>query len=123
MRALIGAVAVLAFAGFAAAQKDEKIDGKKLVGKWEQASAPKGAPKMTVEFTDKGKMTLSIDAGGKAITIEGTYKVDGNKLEMVLKADGKEEKETVTITKLTDTELAGKDSKGMEEKFVRVKAK
>lgn len=122
MRALIGAVVVLAFAGFTTAQdkKDEKIDAKKLIGKWEPAD---GKAPIVIEFTDKGKMSLSIDIGGKSEKIEGTYKLDGNKLEMVMSFGGKEQKETVTITKLTDDEMVGKDSKDKEEKFKKVKAK
>ncbi len=122
MRALIGAIVVLGFAGFATAddKKDEKIDAKKLIGKW--APVDDKAP-VTIEFTDKGKMTLSIDLGGKAEKIEGTYKLDGDKLEMVMSFGGKEMKETVTISKLTDDEMVGKDSKGKEEKFKRIKAK
>lgn len=123
MRALTGAVVVLAFAGFAAAQekkddkKDGKIDAKKLIGKWQPADEK--AP-VTVEFADKGKLTLSIDIGGKTEKIEGTYKLDGDKLEMVMSFGGKEQKETVTVTKLTDDEMVGKDSKGKEEKFKKV---
>jgi len=122
MRTVIGAIVVLSFAGFVTAQekKDEKIDGKKLIGKW--APADEKAP-VTIEFTDKGKMTLSIDIGGKSEKIEGTYKLDGDKLEMVMSFGGKEMKETVVISKLTDDEMVGKDSKGKEEKFKRVKAK
>src|SRR5262245_9145317 len=116
MRTLIGAVMVLAFSGFAAGQdkdKDkDKIDAKKLIGKWEPADAKES---LTVEFTDKGKLILSVDANGKALTIEGTYKLDGNKLEMVMSFGGKEQKETITLSKLTDDELVGKDYKGKEE--------
>ncbi len=122
MRALIGAIVVLGFAGFAAAQdkKDETIDAKKLIGKW--APVDDKAP-VTIEFTDKGKLTLSIDLGGKAEKIEGTYKLEGDKLQMVMTFGGKEMTETVTISKLTDEEMVGKDSKGKEEKFKRIKAK
>ncbi|MBA4190037.1 MAG: TIGR03066 family protein [Planctomycetaceae bacterium] len=122
MRALIGAIVVLGFAGFVTAQdkKDEKIDAKKLIGKW--APVDDKAP-VTIEFTDKGKLTLSIDIGGKSEKIEGTYKLEGDKLEMVMSFGGKEQKETVTISKLTDEEMVGKDSKGKEEKFKRLKAK
>jgi uncharacterized protein (TIGR03066 family) len=129
MRALIGAVAVLGLAGWADdAAAQEKIDAKKLIGKWQPAEPAKGAD-VTIEFAEKGKMTFVIDIGGKTEKIEGSYKLDGDKLEMVLVVgkdkDGKdkEQKETVTLTKLTDDELVGKDSKGKEEKLKRVKAK
>lgn len=123
MRAIIGAVAILAIVGLASdAAAQEKIDAKKLVGKWQPADA-KGGVDVTIEFTDKGKVILALDIGGKTDKIEGTYKVDGDKLEMVISLNGKEQKETVTLTKLTDEEMIGKDSKGKEEKFKRVKVK
>jgi uncharacterized protein (TIGR03066 family) len=118
MRALIGAVVVLAFAGFAAGQEKDKdkIDLKKLMGKWE----PKEGA-IVIEFADKGKLTLSVDLGGKSEKIEGTYKVDGNKLEVVLAFGGKEQKETLTVKKLTDEELITTDSKGKEETLKKKK--
>ena len=128
MLTLIGAVVVLAFSGFAGAgqkEKDkdkdkDKIDAKKLIGKWEPAE---NKDMVTVEFTDKGKMILSVDGGGKSVMIEGTYKLDGNKLEMVMSFGGKEQKETITISKLTDDEMVGKDSKGKEETLKKAKKK
>lgn len=131
MRALIGAVVVLAFAGFAAAQekkkddkkdekKDDKIDAKKLLGKWAVGDEKS---QITVEFADKGKVTLSADLGGRTEKIDGTYKLDGNKLELALSLAGKEQKDTVTITKLTDDEMVGVDTKGKEEKFKKIKPK
>jgi uncharacterized protein (TIGR03066 family) len=120
MRAFIGAVAVLALVG-ASAGADEKIDAKKLIGKWEPAEA-KGA-KVVIEFADKGKLTVTIEAAGETQKIEGTYKLDGDKLELAMTFMGEEKKETVTVTKLTDEEMVGKDSKGKEEKFKRLKAK
>ncbi|WP_439630442.1 TIGR03066 family protein [Gemmata sp.] len=120
MRALVAAVVVLSFAGFTTAddKKDGKIDAKKLIGKW--SPTDEKAP-VVVEFTDKGKMSLTIEVGGKSEKIEGTYKLDGDKLEMVMAFGGKEMKETVTISKLTDEEMVGKDSKGKEEKFKKLK--
>jgi uncharacterized protein (TIGR03066 family) len=121
MRALIGAVVVLALAGFTAAgqEKDkdkDKVDIKKLMGKWE----PKEGG-ITIEFADKGKLILSVDLGGKTEKVEGTYKLDGAKLEVVLSFGGKEMKETLTIKKLTDDELVTTDSKGKDETLKKAK--
>jgi uncharacterized protein (TIGR03066 family) len=119
----MGVLLVLGFAGLAdaGAQKEkDKFDAKKLLGKWEPVD---GKEAITIEFSDKGKMTISIDVGGKSEKVEGTYKLDGDKLEMVISFGGKDMKETVTITKLTDDEWAGKDSKGKEESFKRPKKK
>ena len=121
MRSLIGALVVLALAGFTTAFAQEKIDGKKLVGKWEPADLP-GAG-MVVEFTNAGKVSVVVEKGGKTAKAEGTYKLEGDKLEMALKMDGKDHKETITISKLTDDEFVGKDSKGKEEKLKKLTPK
>ncbi|HVL14740.1 MAG TPA: TIGR03066 family protein [Gemmata sp.] len=121
MRTIIGAALVLALAGFTTAAGQEKIDGKKLIGKWEPADL--AGALMVVEFADKGKVTVSVEKGGKGTKAEGTWKLDGDKLEMALKIDGKDQKETITVTKLTDDEFVGKDSKGKEEKLKKIKAK
>jgi len=124
MRALMGFVAVLMLAcytGHAAAQ--EKIDAKKLIGKWQPADSAKGGVDITLEFTDKGKMIIAIALGDKSEKIEGSYKLDGDKLELLMSFGGKDQKETVTLTKLSDEEMIGKNKDGKEEKFKRVKAK
>ncbi len=90
---------------------DAKIDPKKLIGKWEPAdSAP-----LVVEFAENGKLIMSIGIGGKSEKVEGTYKLDGDKLELIVSLGGKEEKETGTITKLTDDELILKSTRSGEE--------
>ena len=119
MRSLFGAVAVLALAGFTTAAGQEKIDGKKLVGKWE----PADLPWMTVEFTEKGTVSVAVEKGGKSVKVDGTYKLDGDKLEMALKMDDKVQKETITISRLTDEEFVGKDEKGREERLRKVTPK
>lgn len=121
MRMVLCAAVVLAFAGFATAQ--EKIDVKKLIGKWEPAAPKKDEPKVVVEYFDKGKLTVTVTVGEKTEKIEGTYKVDGNKLDIVLALGGKDIKETLTILKLTDDEAVSKDSKGKEETMKKVKSK
>jgi uncharacterized protein (TIGR03066 family) len=120
MRMLIGAVVILSFAGLTSAagqDKDkDKVDIKKLLGKWE----PKDA-KIVIEFADKGKMLIVFEEGGKNEKIEGTYKVDGNKLDIAMSFLGKEQKETLTVKKLTDDELVTVDSKNKEETLKRKK--
>lgn len=120
MRKLIGAAVVLAFAGLAgtaAGQDKDKVDFKKLIGKWE----PKDAG-ITIEFMEKGKLALSIDLAGKIEKIEGSYKsIEPNKLEVVIAFGGKEQKETLTVKKLTDDELITTDSKGKDESLKKKK--
>jgi len=121
MRAVFASLAILVLVGYSGAQ-DEKIDGKKLIGKWEPEKAEKGA-KMVLEFAEKGKLTLHVTFMDKTEKVDGTYKLDGNKLEVELSFGGKSEKETLTITKLTDTEMVTKDSKGKEDTMKKIKDK
>ena len=125
MRVLLGlamfAVMGLVTGATADDKKDVKIDGKKLIGKWEPTDK-KGGPGV-IEFTKDGKLIVSGDLGGKELKIEGTYKLDGNKLTLAMKFMDNDIKETVTLTKLTDEEMEGEDSKGKKETFKRIKAK
>jgi uncharacterized protein (TIGR03066 family) len=98
------------------------IDGKKLVGKWEPKTPKKGED-LKMEFTKDGKLLLTGNQGGKEEKIEGTYKLDGDKLSFKLKIGDVSIDETVTITKLTDDELEGKDKDGKVEAFKKVKGK
>ena len=59
MRVLLGCVAVLVLAGFTSAA-DDKIDAKKLIGKWEPAKPSKEEPPMVLEFADGGKLTVTV---------------------------------------------------------------
>ena len=122
MRTLMGAVAGLALAAAAAGQdkKDDPFDAKKLVGKWEPTD-PKKA--VVVEFAEKDKFTLSVTVGGKAEKVDGTWKLAGDKLELSAKVGGADEKQTVTLSKLTDDDLVGIGSDGKEEAYKRVKPK
>ena len=127
MRAILGCglALLMAAAASAAAQDkkdDKKFDEKKLLGKWEPKDLPPTI-KVVVEFAKDGKLTMAIDLAGKAEKAEGTYKLEGDKLSVVLKEDGKERKETMTVLKLDDTTLTTKDDKGKEETLVRVKEK
>jgi uncharacterized protein (TIGR03066 family) len=112
-------------AGAAAGQddkKDAKIDGKKLVGRWTPKDAKKEAG-LVIEFAKEGKLILSVDIAGKTEKVEGTYKLDGNKLSMAIKFGEKENKETMTILRLTDEELETEDSNNKRDTLVRVKSK
>jgi uncharacterized protein (TIGR03066 family) len=103
VRTLLGCALVASLftvSGFAA---DEKIDVKKLVGKWEPTDAKK---KLVIEFAADGKLTATSEA-----TLTGTWKLEGNKLTLMFKAGENEIKDTITITKLTDDELVAEDEK------------
>src|SRR5438046_2135533 len=117
MRAIMGCalgVLLVASAGFS----QEKIDGKKLVGKWTPAEKKE---KVNIEDTKDNKLRLAVDVAGKVEKLEGTYKLDANKLTVAINFGGKEQKEEMTVNKLTDDELETTDSKGKKETLKKVK--
>lgn len=124
MRTLIGAVAIVAACGLVAAddKKDEKFDAAKLLGRWEPKE-PKKGEEFVLEFAKGGKLTVKGTLDGKPQTLEGVYKLDGDKLSFEVKAPGEVIKETIALTKLTDDELEGKDKEGKVEALKRVKGK
>jgi uncharacterized protein (TIGR03066 family) len=117
MVAAVAAVAVALAAGVRAEDKEEKKDNAKLlVGSWEVTkSFDKGPPVgATAEFTKDGKVTLE----AKDVQREGTYKVDGDKLTLVMKdRDGKT---ILSIKKISDKELVVEDD---DKKSVELKRK
>lgn len=124
MRTLIGMVAILVLTGFAGtAPAQEKIEAKQLIGKWQPTEPLKGGVDVTIEFADKGKMSFHVEVGGKTEKLDGTYKLDGDKLDMAITIAGKEQKETFTLTKLSAEELIGKTKDGKEERYRKVKGK
>ncbi|MBX9626268.1 MAG: TIGR03066 family protein [Gemmataceae bacterium] len=127
MRAVLGcalAVGLVAAASAAGADdKPEKIDAKKLVGKWEPADAPKGA-KAVIEFTKDGKVKVEVEFGGQTQKFDGTYKLDGNKLSLTRKKGDKDDTDVMTVTKLTDDEMVmEEDGKKKSETLKRIKEK
>jgi uncharacterized protein (TIGR03066 family) len=124
MRLILGCALVLLCLGTGRAgedKKDEKIDAKKLVGKWSPKEQKKGES-VVVEFGKDGKLTMTYTGDGKESKREGMYKLDGDKLSVTFKKDDKDVAHTLTVTKLTDTELVTKDD-GKDAAFVRVKDK
>jgi uncharacterized protein (TIGR03066 family) len=117
--------------GKAEGPKKEATNKEKIVGIWEPAAKPKPGEADSIEFTADGKLKVTAkDDKGKPITMGGAYTVEGDKITSVLHGpddkplkgpDGKEMKETATITKLTDTELVTKDEKGKTDEFKKKK--
>jgi uncharacterized protein (TIGR03066 family) len=111
---------ILGVAGFAsAADKDD--NATKIAGKWEIVKSGSDLAKgSTVEFTKDGQLTATIK-GGEDTKIEGTYKVDKDKLLVKLKAGDQTHEETVTISKLSDTELILKDKDNKVDELKKAK--
>lgn len=101
---------------------DEKIDGKLLVGKWEPAKLPDGVDKLVVEYTKDNKVTVEVETQGMKLKFEGTYKLDGDKLNVKVDVNGNEQDQTRKITKLTADEMVTNDDEKKEErKYKKVK--
>lgn len=118
MRTVVASVMVLVLAGFAGAAD---VDAKKLIGKWEPTKPEKDAPKMVLEIMDGGKFVFHVTVNDKTQKVDGTYKVTGEKIEVELKIGDKVEKDTLTVIKLTDTEMVTKGKSGKEEAMKKVK--
>jgi uncharacterized protein (TIGR03066 family) len=97
------------------------IDKTKLVGVWEPTKPNDLTAGSTLEFTADGKLHTVAKLGDKTAKGEGTYKVEGDKLHMVLKIFGKDAPQTLTVKTLTDTTLVTVDEKGAQDEFKRKK--
>jgi uncharacterized protein (TIGR03066 family) len=115
----VGAVVCLLVS---AAPGEEKPDYAKLiVGKWEVAKAdpgtvPAGA---TIEFIKDSKVKAIVKKGGAEMTVEGTYKVEKDTVTLTMQVGDKERTQTITITKISDKEMATKDQDGKVVEFKR----
>jgi uncharacterized protein (TIGR03066 family) len=111
MRAVFAAVLgvlVIVVGGNARAQDD---NAKKIVGVWEVTKSGSELPAgTTLEFTKDGKLRLVHKADGADLKLEGTYKVEKDKLNVKLKVAEQTVEETGTIKRLTDEVLEIEDS-------------
>jgi uncharacterized protein (TIGR03066 family) len=104
----------------------ERADAEKVVGTWRlvaSSAIPGGLPNLTMELTQGGKMIVRQSAGDGPVRVyEGEYKVVKNELPYKIKLPGGNVKEeTLTIKKLTETQLSVVDPDGIREDFERVK--
>ena len=114
-------VCVVVFAGTARAQDD---NAKKIVGTWVVEKAGGDLPVgSTVEFAKDGKLKVMAKAEGMEIKLDGTYKLDKDKLTFKVKVGTEEIEETVTIKKLTDDALEIEDKDKKVDVFKKKKDK
>lgn len=93
----------------------QKSNAEKIIGTWEMEKPEAGAGTL-MDFGKDGKVKVTVK--GRPKPLEGTYKVEGDKLSITMKKpDGKDETQTETITTLTDTKLVTKDDKGKTSEF------
>ena len=120
---LAAAVLVLAAGGTTVGQDTKtKLDAKLLVGKWTPDDEAK-RDKMIIEFAKDGKLVIAINFGGKEAKIDGTYKLDGDKLSVKMSFLGEEKNEVMTVNTLTAKTLVTTDEKGKKDTLIRVAAK
>ena len=65
-------------------------NASRIVGKWEVAKAPEGEQLPTgavFEFTRDGKLIMTAKIESIEVKMEGTYKVEGDKVTMTMKVD------------------------------------
>ena len=122
LRLLVAGVMVVALTAGARAEK-KPDNAKLLVGSWEAVKADKGTLPVgsVVTFGKDGKMKVAMKVEDKEMSHEGTYKVDGDKFTITMKHDDKEEKMTITIKKISETELVSTNDKGGVVEFKRKK--
>jgi uncharacterized protein (TIGR03066 family) len=106
LRLLVAGVltCVLAIGARAEGQAD---NAKLLVGTWEAVKSFENGPPVgaVVAFAKDGKIKDIVKVDGKEVVYEGTYKVDGDTLTVLMKKGDKEEKTVNTIKKINDADL------------------
>lgn len=103
-------------AGTARAQDD---NAKKIVGVWELTKSasnelPIGA---TIEFTKDFKLSAIIKDEKGDIRLEGTYKIEKDKLTVKVKVSDQNLEDTLTIKRLTDEALEVEDKEKKVDVF------
>jgi uncharacterized protein (TIGR03066 family) len=124
MKLLSVVVASCCVFGVSGARAEDKKDSnaEKIVGIWEVTKGESLPVGSTLDLTKDGKLKLVVKQGDKAITVEGTYKVEGNDFKVTMKGPGgKEASEIMQIMKLTDKELVIFDTHKQTDIFKKTK--
>jgi uncharacterized protein (TIGR03066 family) len=96
-------------------------NAKKIVGVWKVSKSDEGPKEGKIEFTKDGKLKLTAKMGDKDLTINGTYKIKGDKITVTITFMDKSHTDTGTIKKLTEKQLIIEGEKGKSTEFERVK--
>src|SRR6476660_6078075 len=83
-----------------AALPDDKIDGKLLIGKWQAEKPPEGVEKVVIEYLKEGKLAVEVDAQAGKQKFDGTYTLEGNKLNVKIDFNGNEQEQKRKSAKL-----------------------
>jgi uncharacterized protein (TIGR03066 family) len=111
---------VVCLIGSTARSEDKPDYAKLIVGKWEVTNDDGPIPVgVIVEFIKDGKLKATFKMGNNSETTEGRYSLEGNKLG--IKGVLFDSVITITILKISDTEMSTRDEKGNEFKMKRLK--
>ena len=123
LRMLVAGVAVCALASGVKAEEKKADNAKLLMGSWEATKAAEGTLPVgaVVEFAKDGKMKVLTKRDGKEETMEGTYKLDGDKFTIKMKRGDDVMEIVITIKKISDTELVAANDEGKVVEFKRKK--
>lgn len=107
-----------ALGGDADAQ-DTKVDGKLLTGKW-TTSKEKSEKYFFIEFDDQSKISMYaryalVEGKKQELKVEGTYRLDGAKLEAKITTVGHEKTSRLTVKSLTTHQLVILQSDSTDE--------
>ena len=91
----------------------------KLLGRWE-ATRGEIPPGSILELTRDGKLKMTIQVEGKAMSDESAYVVQGEAIKTTHKEGPKETTETLKIKTLTEQVLVTEDERGQTEEFKRL---
>jgi uncharacterized protein (TIGR03066 family) len=114
MKAVLAGLLGVAMIGFATTAQAQDDNAKKIVGVWEVSKAGGDLPAgSTIEFTKDMMLKAVVKVEGMEVKLEGTYKVEKEKLTVKIKLGEQNIEEVATIKKLTDDalEIEDKDKK------------
>jgi uncharacterized protein (TIGR03066 family) len=118
---LTGAAVIVCVLAIGIQAGDEKDNPNLVVGKRTVVKASPGTfPLGTVlDLSKDDKVKVIGNRDGKEFIHAGTYKVDRAKIVITVKVEGEEQKHTLTITKISDTEMATDHGGGGTIEFKR----
>jgi uncharacterized protein (TIGR03066 family) len=104
---LMGTGLILCMLAVGIRANDEKDNPKRVVGQWKVVKATPGTfPLGTVlDLSKDAKVKVIGKRDGKEFIHAGTYEVDGATIIITVKVAGEEQKHTLTITKISETDM------------------
>ena len=123
MRVVVAALALVAVS--TGLRADDKMDPKQLLGKWELVSGKgKGDDAgITLEYLAEGKVKGELRIAGMTDKMDGTYKIDGNKIRLTTRDKGRENTSVITVLSVSETEMVVSEDGQPRQTYRRVKDK